>query len=534
MFPLRGAPVSRVAILIICFLLLFQILANYLIQVSPSPVTVHWARIEPFPAVNIRKGHTVSIGHSHAGDFAHQLHIAFSSIINGTCGFHAQPYNCAVLRFELDRLVPQSNESHVPYCKGCPTGKTITYDHCKSHPEWVDVEKLEENLRNTPKCIPSKAMSKPLVMSELTPKPNQENPKGTDADFARQGASNARSNDMLNASMCIDPPDNLKDQRVFLFRGAKDPTYRKGSVRNTRDLYARFMVDPDEQIKLVNSLPFDHTLPTPAHGYDGDNSKPVGYDGPRECLSHVFPGVLTNPPITPNHDHECSFPQDPFIDSDMKDIGIYTHGYMYAPNECLKCNPNAIPEGCPMLVLADHCDLKSDSGTWWTRWAASNNIVVLKPCIANDLRGFVDLGKYPFALEPFRGLLDVYGQTGLNYASQSGVHMKFVGRLVKHIQNGNGYTSGRRCSIMRIPWLKGQFARVLLLGVIGLLIIAVSVVAAFWIYLRTVSESRFKSESKSKSEHSDALHVREASGKASASIQLDHRGTNSKHNSKDG
>ena len=32
-----------------------------------------------------------------------------------------------------------------PYCDGCPAGKTLTYDHCKRHPEWqVNVSGLVE------------------------------------------------------------------------------------------------------------------------------------------------------------------------------------------------------------------------------------------------------------------------------------------------------------------------------------------------------------------------------------------------------
>ena len=52
-------------------------------------------------------------GHSSGGDMAIQMHVAFSSVIKGTCGFDAQPYHCAATRFPNDALVPQSAESSV-------------------------------------------------------------------------------------------------------------------------------------------------------------------------------------------------------------------------------------------------------------------------------------------------------------------------------------------------------------------------------------------------------------------------------------
>lgn len=87
------------------------------------------------PALNIEKGSVVTAGCSHAGDFASQFHIAFSSLVSGSCVFSGQPYHCAVQRFSRDYLVPQNNATGVPNCDGCPDGMTLLYDHCKNHPE---------------------------------------------------------------------------------------------------------------------------------------------------------------------------------------------------------------------------------------------------------------------------------------------------------------------------------------------------------------------------------------------------------------
>ena len=94
------------------------------------------------PSLNISRGSVVTAGCSHAGDFASQFHIAFSSLVSASCVFSGQPYHCAVTRFSRDYLVPQNNATGVPNCDGCPDGETLLYDHCKNHPEYVDVGQL--------------------------------------------------------------------------------------------------------------------------------------------------------------------------------------------------------------------------------------------------------------------------------------------------------------------------------------------------------------------------------------------------------
>ena len=51
----------------------------------------------------------------------------------------------------------------------------------------------------------------------------------------------------------------------------------------------RYAKDPS-QVKLVENQPFPHTLPTNGTAYynDNGNTTGAGYDGPGECLKHVF------------------------------------------------------------------------------------------------------------------------------------------------------------------------------------------------------------------------------------------------------
>ena len=110
----------------------------------PPPLPPELARGGALPRLNIGAGQLMTMGGSSGGDFAVQFHVAFSSQVGGVCGFSAQPYHCAGTRFPDDALMPQSAESSVPFCAQCPPNSTLVYDHCKNHPEWVDVGMLPD------------------------------------------------------------------------------------------------------------------------------------------------------------------------------------------------------------------------------------------------------------------------------------------------------------------------------------------------------------------------------------------------------
>jgi len=115
------------------------------------------------------------------------------------CGGDAQPYRCAATKFEGDALLPQTRESSVPHCIGCPTNTTIMYDHCKSHGHWVNTTQLVENAQALATCA-----------------------NATDTD-------------------CVDDFENLKDAKVYLSRG-ECRTYTGNAVENTKDVYEKLGV----------------------------------------------------------------------------------------------------------------------------------------------------------------------------------------------------------------------------------------------------------------------------------------------------
>ena len=46
--------------------------------------------------LTIDRQSVAAVGIGNSADFAHQFHIAFSSLVNGECVFSGQPFNCAI------------------------------------------------------------------------------------------------------------------------------------------------------------------------------------------------------------------------------------------------------------------------------------------------------------------------------------------------------------------------------------------------------------------------------------------------------
>ena len=343
--------------------------------------------------INISSSDVLIAGCSHAADFAHQFHIAFSDIVTGACIFSGQPFHCAVTRFAADEEVTQTPESSVPHCEGCDTGETLIYDHCKNHPQWVDVGKLPDYIRRS--C--------------------GQNP--------------------IKINNCIDDPINLLERaRVFLFHPTHDRCYLSGAVANVQALYYQLLSNPGRDVKFINDQPFPHTLPTNSTPFF-NHSVPSGYDGPGKCLRWNFGNYSAGfqYATTPIYDNVLVFDQTEFIKKyNLNGTGVNTEGVAYIPNNCkkgssVKCRVLLLPNGC-----SDGNATFSGSDWDFIKYAESNHIVVLKPCVG----GAVNIQRYPNSYEIQRGLLDVYGQLSSNYSYQSAPHMRLVGSVLKRIMFG--------------------------------------------------------------------------------------------------
>ena len=330
------------------------------------------------PSLRINNASVATAGCSNTGDFAHQLHVAFSSIVTATCAFSSQPFHCAVTRFKGDYLVPKTSATAAGIaCADCPPDGTLIYDHCKNHPHWVDVGML--------------------------------------AQYAETHAH------------VDDPRVHLADARAFVFHPTHDRCYLNGSMHNVANFYTRYVANAS-QVKYVGDQPFPHTLPTNGSFY-WNSTTPAGYDGPGECLRHVFGDVNPLRPAAPTLQHHWRiFDQSEFLEHIVLDQGMSPLGWLYVPSPCEhgECKLLVLPSGCLPPFSGVAGDGAADA---FARYADSNDIVILKPCAGAP----IDTKRYPDNKENRRGMVDVYGQLGADYATQAGGQMKPIGRMIKRL-----------------------------------------------------------------------------------------------------
>jgi len=330
------------------------------------------------PKLNIDSASVAAAGCSNTADFSHQLHVAFSSLVTAACIFSGQPFHCAATRFPNDYIVSKTPSTAAGiHCDGCPDDGTLIYDHCKNHPHWVNISLLAEYAESHP-----------------------------DVD---------------------DPVTHLGSARAFVFGPTHDRCYQPPAMENVASFYKRYAKDPS-QIKLVEDQPFPHTLPTNSTPYF-NHSTPAGYDGPGECLRHVFGHSTPLLPAVPELEghHWQAFDQTEFIAEGSKGMGIMPLGWLFVPPACKQ------GKKCKLLVLPGGC-VAPFSGTGgshddFARYAIVNDIVILKPCTGP----FIDKKRFPQNHENLRGMVDVYGQLSPEYATQKGGQMQPIGGMLRRL-----------------------------------------------------------------------------------------------------
>jgi len=292
----------------------------------------------PLSGLNIDASRVTAIGFDDAADFAHQLHIAYSATITGSCLFAAQPFHCAASHFSQDSIEPWTPWTRVPNCDGCIKGTRMPFDHCKKSPHVVDVGSL--------------------------------------VDYPRRNCGQ----NPISIQECFDAVENFKTARVFAFQGTHDQIYQPGTIENTVALLAQMITDPGESIKLVNNLPFPHVLPSNSTPHVGETT-PAGYDGPGECLRHVY----NTSGITAADVQNSSWSQYDQTESTERGVGFQDSGWLYVPHACRQGSERK----CPLMVLPAQCNpastAVSESVEQFARYAEGSGLVLLHPCVGGDV-----------------------------------------------------------------------------------------------------------------------------------------------------
>ena len=301
------------------------------------------------------------------------------------------PFHCAVTRFDSDYMVPKVPSTAAGiHCVDCDANGTLIYDHCKNHPHWVDIDVLAHYA---------------------------ETAVGVD-----------------------DPKEHLKNARVFAFGPTHDRCYQPPSMENVANFHLKYAVNAS-QIKLVDDQPFPHTLPTNSTPYfnDNGNTTGAGYDGPGECVKHVFgDGQRLYAAESVENSWWKRINVSPFVPD--KGVGMRLSAWLFVPPQCdVTANDVDDMNGsvkCKLLILPGGCDAAMDpvppsggSDRDFAKYGAANDIVILKPCQG----GPISKERFPENHENLRGMVDVYGQLSADYATQNGDQMKPIGNMMKKL-----------------------------------------------------------------------------------------------------
>eukprot|EP00040_Diaphanoeca_grandis_P012459 m.63123 g.63123 ORF g.63123 m.63123 type:complete len:378 (+) comp23243_c0_seq1:36-1169(+) len=324
-------------------------------------------------------------GISSGADLAVQLQVAYSSVFVGAGVFAGQAYHCAVHRFPLDTLDPKANPS-VPYCDGCPPNTTLTYDHCKKHPEWT------------------------TNVSGLV-------------DYARSAANAGK----------IDSLETLKQRRVFLYRGKSDQVYLKGSVQSTTNFFLEVGV-PKNSVFFETHIDSPHLVP----GIDPylcwweewpgkDNCT---FDGAGAALKWIY-GADAFQGGRDNNTQKLikkmkPFNQTKYFPTDGRDPLLDNQGSIFIPTSCTAAALEASgADACKLHLFLHGCGVSFSftvfsQYTGFNEWAERNRLIVLYPKMAT--RGDTS--------QEHSGCWDGYGQTGHDYDLKTSSQMETIVNMI--------------------------------------------------------------------------------------------------------
>ncbi|OQS11282.1 poly(3-hydroxybutyrate) depolymerase [Chromobacterium violaceum] len=183
----------------------------------------------------------------------------------------------------------------------------------------------------------------------------------------------------------IDPVDNIKRQRLYIFTGASDSIVLSKVVAQTRAFYQSAGV-PDKQVRYVDNVNAGHALITanatdlkcPANAAPNLNN--CGFVQSQDILRQLY-GHL-KPPAAKLSGQLKDFDQTEFAKKGY--TGLSDTGHVYIPAACAK-------GGCRVHVAFHGCTQEDGrignryyATTGYNEIADSNHIVVLYPQIRTD------------------------------------------------------------------------------------------------------------------------------------------------------
>jgi hypothetical protein len=249
----------------------------------------------------------------------------------------------------------------------------------------------------------------------------------------------------------IDDPEGVKDDKIYLFSGAKDSLVPQEVMDAVLLYYIKLGVNP-ANIKYVKDVPAEHAMVTSSYGNDCsvlaspyiDQCGSKG-DTAHQILEHIY-GPLKQPLAGGETGGAIiAFDQSKFFVGG-ESASMDRVGHAYVPKACTSTTP------CKLHVALHGCSQNDDeiqaqfyTHAGYNEWAETNNIIVLYPQVQKS---------YFAPQNPF-GCWDWWGAgyTGSNYNTKSGKQVAAVKRMIDYaVENGSlpssdGSSDGQCCTL---------------------------------------------------------------------------------------
>jgi len=224
----------------------------------------------------------------------------------------------------------------------------------------------------------------------------------------------------------IDNPNNLQNDRVWLFTGTQDTVVYPGVVQVSAQYYQKFV--PSNENFLVGNISAEHAWITDNYGnscsYLGSPYiNNCGFDASLSLLRHIYNTTTLKPRTSYVSGNMKTFNQGKYTQNQVSpsSISLSDQGFVYVPSGCQSgavCKLHVSFHGCQQSYSTIDDVFIVHNGL--NEWAESNNIIVLYPQATTSTL---------FPSNP-EGCFDWWGYTNGNYATKVGPQVATVGNMV--------------------------------------------------------------------------------------------------------
>lgn len=219
----------------------------------------------------------------------------------------------------------------------------------------------------------------------------------------------------------IDPLENLQHHKIYLFNSPQDAVVDEVSADKIVEFYQTFL--PTQNITTVRTPEAAHGFPTLANGGPCEKGAlpwilNCNFDTAGDILKHLYGDLRPRTESLPTN-------LRPFNQSVFGGAlaALYHKAWIYVPTACAAgapCRLHVALHGCQMNPVYVQDKFVTLAG--YNEWAESNNIIILYPQSAQDLRG------NPYAC------WDWFGFTGPDYVTRKGAQMSALMKMIDRVR----------------------------------------------------------------------------------------------------